>query len=103
MTDEDITIKLLNTIYNELGFDGVIEEIKHRLVYGKVVETDGLTRISTGGWSDDEFLLECLTHILCRFSRHYVGYIVGGAFFFDKDKSIESFNRIKLIKEEETI
>lgn len=89
----------INNIYKELGFDGVIKEVKSRLVYGTVTEMDNLIRISTGGWSDDEALLDVLISPMTRFHYHHVGYLVGGAFYFDKDKSFESFRKIKLIKD----
>lgn len=89
----------INNIYKEFGFDGVIEEVKSRLVYGTVTEMDNLIRISTGGWSDDEALLDVLISPMTRFHYHYVGYLVGGAFYFDKDKSFESFRKIRLIKD----
>ena len=89
----------INNIYKEFGFDGVIEEVKGRLVYGTITEMDNLVRISTGGWSDDEALLDILISPMTRFHYHYVGYLVGGAFYFTKDKSFESFMKIRLIKD----
>lgn len=89
----------INNIYKEFGFDGVIKEVKSRLVYGTVTEMDNLIRISTGGWSDDEALLNVLISPMTRFHYHYVGYLVGGAFYFNKDKSFESFRKIRLIKD----
>lgn len=97
--EEYIEAKHLNNIYKKFGFDGVIKEVRQRLVYGTVTEMDNLIRISTGGWSDDEALLDVLISSLTQFHYHYVGYIVGGAFYFDPDKSIESFRKVKIIKE----
>lgn len=79
-------INIINTVYETEGFQGVIEEVEDRLEYGRVKKMNGLYRISTGGWSEDEILLEALTSLLCRFHYHYVGYVVGGAFYFSEDK-----------------
>ena len=85
MDDEkDSLIKYLNTVYDETGFDGVIDEVKSRLVYGSVSIKNDLHCITTGGWSDDEMLLHTLSSPLTKFHKHYVGYVRGGAFYFDK-------------------
>ena len=96
---EDVETDHINNIYKKSGFQGVIEYVKDKLEYGTVTEMDNLIRISTGGWSDDEILVDCLISPLSVFHYHYVGYIVGGAFYFDEDRSLESFRNIKLIKE----
>ena len=58
----------LNKLYKKEGFQGVITDISDRLEYGNVtVHDDGLYCVTTGGWSDDEHLLHCLTHILSQF------------------------------------
>ena len=84
MTERLITI--FNAVYETEGFDGVIDEVKDRLKYGTVTEMNGLVRISTGGWSDDEYLLECLTDLLCRFHIHFYGWTRGGAHYFCEDR-----------------
>lgn len=75
-----------NATYEEDGFCGVLKEVKDMLRYGNVTKIeDGLYRVSTGGWSDDEDILHNLTHILSVFGhRHYVGYLRGGAFYFSE-------------------
>ena len=75
-------INIINTVYDTEGFKGVIEEVENRLEYGTVKKMNVLYRISTGGWSEDEMLLQALKHMLCRFSKHYCGYVRGGAFYF---------------------
>ena len=83
---ENRLINIINTVYDTEGFQGVLEEVEHRLEYGTVTRMNGLVRISTGGWSEDEMLLEALVDMLCKFHRHYCGYVVGGAFYFCEDK-----------------
>lgn len=82
MVDENILVCLIDAIYRKKGFDGVIKEVENRLEYGEVKKMNGLYRITTGGWSDDESLLHTLCNILCTFSRHYCGYTRGGAYYF---------------------
>lgn len=90
-------INIINTIYDTEGFKGVIEEVQHRLVYGTVRKTNGLYCISTGGWSDDEELLDVLTSPMVKFHYHHVGYLVGGHFYFAEEKTFECFRRVKII------
>ena len=79
-------INHFNAIYEEDGFYGVLKEVEGMLEYGNVTKIeDGLYRVSTGGWSDDEDIVHNLTDILSVFSyKHYVGYLRGGAFYFSE-------------------
>ena len=81
MTD-NILIDVFNMIYDKYGFNEVIKEVEDRLEYGNVTKMNGLIRISTGGWSEDEILVEQLIDMLCKFHHHYCGYTRGGAFYF---------------------
>ena len=85
MTD-NILIDIFNMIYTKYGFDEVIKEVEDRLEYGTVKKMNGLIRISTGGWSEDEMLVEALIDMLCKFHHHYCGYTRGGAFYFCEEK-----------------
>ena len=76
----------LNKIYDEKGFQGIIRFVKDELEYGNVTEKNGLYCITTGGWSEDEFLLHSLISSVSKFHYHYKGYIVGGAFYFSENK-----------------
>lgn len=85
--DEEFEYLLkLNMIYEKSGFQGIIKEVKDNLEYGNVTSKNGLYCITTAGWSEDEFLVGALRHPVSRFRYHYVGYIVGGAFYFVEDK-----------------
>ena len=101
MIDEEfILVDIINTIYTKYGFQAVLNEVESRLTYGKIrKQDDGLYEITTGGWSEDEHLVHALINPASRSHYHYIGYLTGGAFYFDKDKSIDSHRRIKIIKE----
>lgn len=86
MMVENRLVNIINTVYQTEGFQGVIEEVTDRLEYGTVKKMNGLIRISTGGWSDDEHLLHSLIKPDCMMSKHYCGYIRGGAFYFCEEK-----------------
>lgn len=87
-TFDKAEIEVINIIYKEKGFDGVIEYSRQKLYdYGVVKEKNGLVMMATGGWSDNEDYLYCLNHLLSNFGRnHYVGYLRWGAFYYSKDK-----------------
>ena len=75
----------INTIYKKEGFCGVIEYAKDKLQwYGDVKEVEkGLWVMVTGGWSDNEFWLDCLNNPISIFAmKHYRGYLRGGAFYY---------------------
>lgn len=88
--EEDFLVDKFNWIYNKYGFGGILDEVSDMLEYGgiKEIESD-LYRITTGGWSDDETLIHALIAPHSLFHYHYVGYIVGGAFYFHKDKEAQ--------------
>ena len=94
---ENRLINIINTVYETEGFHGVIEEVEDRLEYGTIRKMNGLIRISTGGWSEDEMLIDALLSVLCKFHTHYCGYIRGGAFFFCEDKYAD----VEMVKVEE--
>lgn len=95
--NDNLTVHVLNRIYEEEGFDGVISFVEDTLGYGTVKEMGkGLYRISTGGYSDDEDLLHNLIRIDSRFGYyHYVGYLRGGAFYFSTDKHDDTISITK--------
>ena len=84
--DEDFReTEYINSIYKEDGFNGVIDYAKRRLCqYGFVKEVqDGLWVMVTGGWSDNEFWLNCLNSPVSIFHmKHYCAYETGGAFYY---------------------
>lgn len=81
-------VNVFNLIYDDEGFLGVVDEVEDRLKYGTVKKINGLYCISTGGWSEDEMLIQVLRYPTCKFHRHYCGYIVGGAFYFSEEKYV---------------
>ena len=82
------TVDKINEIYDKEGFEGVLEYIEYKLEYGQINKKgNNLYCISTGGWSEDEYLLDALLHMLSKFRKHYVGLIAGGHFYFAKKES----------------
>ena len=78
----------INDIYKEKGFNGVIEYAKDKLQqYGAVKEIEkGLWVMVTGGWSDNEFWIDCLNSPISRFGMvHYCAYERGGAFYYTEE------------------
>ena len=86
MTDEEFhETYRINHIYKTDGFKGVIEYAKDKLQnYGAVNEVEkGLWVMVTGGWSDNEFWLDCLNSPVSWFAmKHYCAYERGGAFYY---------------------
>lgn len=82
-------VQIINKIYAKEGFQGVMDFVKGELEYGNVTKQHGLYCITTGGWSDDEFIVHSLTSPVSKLHYHYKGYIVGGAFYFSEDKNSE--------------
>ena len=86
MTDGEFseTYKI-NSIYKTEGFQGVIDYAKDKLQeFGAVREVEeGLWLLATGGWSDNEFWLNCLNNPVSMFGmKHYCAYERGGAFYY---------------------
>ena len=95
---EELTEHFNNIYTNGGGFYGVLEEIEDKLHIGRVTKKgNGLYQITTGGWSDDEELLDVLTSPMVKFHYHHVGYLVGGHFYFAEEKTFECFRRVKII------
>lgn len=96
-----VEIGTINLIYEEKGFNGIIEYSKQKLsTCGTVQQKNGLVMMATGGWSDNEDYLYCLNHVLSNFGRnHYVGYLLGGAFYYSKDKYDSKFEIMKIMRD----
>ena len=71
-------------LLNKRSFEEVIKLMKDEWAsYGVVREhDDGLIEFVTGGWSENEILIDYVTDFRCKHRSHYVGFIVGGAHFF---------------------
>ena len=81
-------VEQINSIYKKKGFNGVIDYAKDKLYYyGAVKEVEkGLWVMVTGGWSDNEFFIDCLNHLISNFGRlHYRAYERGGAFYYTEE------------------
>ena len=99
---ENMLVDIFNTIYDKYGFKGVIREVEDRLTYGTVKEMNGLVRITTSGYSNDEEICHALNHILCKFNKHYCGYTRGGAFYFCEEK-YANVEMVRVINKEELL
>lgn len=90
MNDEEIT-NLFNNRYQNEGFEGCIDLLEELIdePYGNVYRyDDGLVQFTTGGWSDNESLIHSIVGVLTNiFSwKHYIGWTVGGSYWFVKEK-----------------
>lgn len=86
--EKDIEIEHINNIYKEFGFKGIIDYAKDKLqCYGTVREVDnGLWLLATGGWSDNEFWLNCLLNWNFMYAkRHYRATTRGGGYYYTEN------------------
>ena len=99
MTDEEFQeVYRINNIYKTEGFQGVISYAKDKLhEYGAVKEVEkGLWVMVTGGWSDNEFWLDCLNSPVSWFCmKHYCAYKIGGSFYYTEKPHDEIEIRLK--------
>lgn len=85
--DDMILIKRLNNIYDNKGFDGVVDYAKSQLCGGGFVrEENGLICMVTAGWSENEFFMYTLNHFMSKFHYHLVCTQPGGAFYYSPGK-----------------
>lgn len=85
--DDMVLIKRLNNIYDNKGFDGVVDYAMSQLCGGGFVrEENGLIRMVTAGWSENEGFMYCLNHFMSKFHYHLVCTQPGGAFYYSPGK-----------------
>ena len=97
--EKDIEVEHINNIYKEFGFKGLIDYAKDKLYnYGAVREVDeGLWLLATGGWSDNEFWLDCLLHWDFMYGKgHYRATTSGGGYYYSE----KPYAYIKVILED---
>ncbi len=85
--EKDIEVEHINNIYKEFGFKGLIDYAKDKLYnFGAVREVDGgLWLLATGGWSDNEFWLDCLLHWNFMYGKgHYRATTSGGGYYYSE-------------------
>ena len=56
--------------------------------YGTIDIDDNLIQISTGGWSDNQYLISCFKKTFW-FKQNLFATIVGGHYFFNTDRHAE--------------
>ncbi|MBO7444534.1 MAG: hypothetical protein J6T69_06920 [Methanobrevibacter sp.] len=85
--DDMVLIKRLNNIYDNEGFDGVVDYAKSQLCSGGLVrEENGLICMVTAGWSENEGFIYSLNHFMSKFHYHLVCTKPGGAFYYSPGK-----------------
>jgi len=85
--DDMVLIKRLNNIYDNEGFDGVVDYAKSHLCSGGLVrEENGLICMVTAGWSENELFIYNLNHFMSKFHYHLVCTQRGGAFYYSPNK-----------------
>ena len=100
MVDE---VAHINNFYEKGGFPRVIEYVEAELHLGRVTKKeDGLYKITTGGWSEDEELIYALIDFLSFFRPHYVGYLCGGAYYFSEERYDGDCEIQKVLSDKET-
>lgn len=85
--EKDIEIEHINNIYKEFGFKGIIDYAKDKLQsYGTVRKVEkGLWLLATGGWSDNEFWLDCLLNWNFMYAKgHYRATTSGGGYYYSE-------------------
>lgn len=102
--EEIVEIEKYNKIYNEKGFTGIIQTLEGQLHIGKITwKPNGIVCITTGGWSDDEEIIHNLLHILSQFGHnHYLGFVVGGAYYFSEERDCGYVAIQKELSDDET-
>ena len=86
--EKDIEIEHINNTYKEFGFKGIIDYAKDKLQdYGAVREVgNGLWLLATGGWSDNEFWLDCLLNWNFMYGKgHYRATTSGGVYYYSEE------------------
>ena len=97
--EKDIEVEHINNIYKEFGFKGLIDYAKEKLYnFGTVREVEeGLWLLATGGWSDNEFWLDCLLDWSFMYAKgHYRATTRGGGYYYSE----KPYADIKVILED---
>ncbi len=102
--DELSKVEMYNKIYSEKGFNGIIQTLEDKLHLGRITwKPNGIVCITTGGWSDDEEIIHNLLHIVSQFGHnHYLGYVVGGVYYFSKERDCGYVAIQKELSDDET-
>ena len=85
--EKDIEVEHINNIYKAFGFKGLMDYAKDKIYnFGTVREVeDGLWLLATGGWSDNEFWLDCLLHWSFMYGKgHYRATTSGGGYYYSE-------------------
>ena len=97
--EKDIEVEHINNIYKAFGFKGLMDYAKEKLYnFGTVREVEaGLWLLATGGWSDNEFWLDCLLDWSFMYAKgHYRATTRGGGHYYSE----KPYADIKVILED---
>ena len=97
--EKDIEVAHINNIYKAFGFKGLMDYAKDKLYnFGTVREVEeGLWLLATGGWSDNEFWLDCLLDWSFMYAKgHYRATTRGGRYYYSE----KPYADIKVILED---
>ena len=99
-------VEYYNNIYQEKGFKGIISTVEGQLHIGRVTwNPNGIVRITTGEWSDDEEIIYNLIDVFSKFGQfHYIGEIRGGSYYFAEhmECSTGNFEIVESLSDDET-
>lgn len=91
---DDVTLKIL---IHESSICDILEfyEEYNEYTYTKYYPNDGLVMFATNGWSDNEHFIDLLLEDT-NHKAEYVGYTVGGRFYFTTPANKHNKYRITL-------
>ena len=99
-------VEYYNQIYATHGFQGVIQAVENELHIGRVIrKPNQIVCITTGGWSEDEEIIDTIIDILSKFGQfHYIGNIRGGAYYFAEHMECTegTFEIVEALSDDET-
>lgn len=93
MTNEQTITDVINAIYDDIGFNGVIGFLENGVCGEVEKKEDGLYEITDG--DIDESVIWDIIQPECFFSKHYGGFVCGGKYYFVEDPCIELVMKIK--------
>ena len=93
MKNEQTITDVINAIYDDIGFKGVIRFLENGVCSEVEKKEDGLYEITDG--DIDESVIWDIIQPECFFSKHYGGCVCGGKYYFIEDPCVELVMSIK--------
>ena len=85
---------IINAIYGDIGFKGVIGFLENHVYGGVEKKEDVLYEVHTQGEHDESVIWDIIQPE-CFFSKHYGGCVCGGKYYFIEDPCVELVMSIK--------